>query len=74
MSADDTTPKLTTTQAAEILNVSQIAIRQHIRRGNLPAVKIGRDWLIAPADLEPLKNLEHAHRKRGRRWDKKDST
>lgn len=52
---------LTTTQACAILNVHRSRVRQLILRGQLPATKTGRDWLIRESDLELVK-----HRPRGR--------
>lgn len=43
---------LTTTQAADILNVKQARVRQLILAGRLPAKKHGRDWIIRERDLE----------------------
>jgi excisionase family DNA binding protein len=42
---------LTSAQAAERLGVSVSTVKVMIRDGRLRAVKFGRDWLIAPADL-----------------------
>jgi excisionase family DNA binding protein len=44
-------PLLTTTQAAERLGVSRRRVLAMIRSGRLRAERIGRDWLIAEADL-----------------------
>ena len=46
---------LTTTQAAEVLGVTPVRVRQLIEAGRLKAVKVGRDWLIDPPDLEAVK-------------------
>jgi excisionase family DNA binding protein len=43
---------LTTAQAAQELHVSRSRVIHLIHAGRLPAQKIGRDWLILPADLE----------------------
>jgi excisionase family DNA binding protein len=43
---------LTTQQASEILGVTPQRVLALIRSGRLPAVKIGRDWLIAMQNLE----------------------
>ncbi len=45
---------LTTTQAAQALGVSTVRIRQFIGGGRLAAVKMGRDYMIARADLAAL--------------------
>lgn len=43
---------LTTQQASEILGVTPQRVLALIHSGRLPAVKIGRDWLIAMQNLE----------------------
>jgi excisionase family DNA binding protein len=48
------TDYLTTAEAAQRLGVSVPRIKQLIDRGTLHAMKIGRDWLIRPADLDTL--------------------
>jgi len=52
---------ITTKDAARRLGVTAIRVRQLIAAGRLPAVKIGRDWLIKAADLRRV-----AHRPPGR--------
>jgi excisionase family DNA binding protein len=42
---------LSTTEAAEKLNVSAIRVRQLIKAGRLPAQKVGRDYIIQEKDL-----------------------
>ena len=42
---------LTTEEAAEICHVYKKYIREEITRGNLPAIKCGRSYLIDPVDL-----------------------
>jgi excisionase family DNA binding protein len=44
--------ELTTQQAGEILGVTPQRVLALIRNGRLPAIKVGRDWLIAMRDLE----------------------
>ncbi len=46
---------LTTTEAAEILQVIPRRVRALIESGKLPAERIGRDWAIKPEDLDGLK-------------------
>lgn len=43
---------LTTQQAADILGVSRKMVQSLIKRGRLPAEKIGRDWMIRKEDVE----------------------
>ena len=42
--------QLTTAQTAELLGIAQNSVRMAILRGNLKAVKHGRDWLIYKTD------------------------
>ena len=46
---------LTTKEVAKKLNVSERRIRQFIAQGRLPAIKLGRDWIISKDDLEKVK-------------------
>jgi DNA binding domain, excisionase family len=46
------TTKLTVTEMAEMKGVNTSAIRHAIRRGQLPACKVGKTWLISRADAE----------------------
>lgn len=41
---------MTVKQYAEQTGANVEAIRQRIRRGRLPAVKLGRDWLIESSE------------------------
>ena len=43
---------LSTQEVAEILGVRVETVRNYIKRGKLPAVKLGRDYKIAQRDLE----------------------
>jgi excisionase family DNA binding protein len=43
---------VTTTEAAQVWRVSLQAISARINRGNLPAIRVGRDWLIRRSDLD----------------------
>ena len=47
---------LTTKQASEILEISPLRVRQLIRKGRLPAIKFGRDWIISKDDLGKVAN------------------
>jgi excisionase family DNA binding protein len=49
---------LTTQEAAERLGVSVRWVQALIKAERLPARKHGRDWLIDPSDLEPLRDLK----------------
>ncbi|MDQ3712804.1 MAG: helix-turn-helix domain-containing protein [Acidobacteriota bacterium] len=47
---------LSTSEVAERLGVTSIRIRAMIRNGNLPAQKIGRDYVVKESDLEFVKD------------------
>ncbi len=46
---------LTTLQAAEILQIGRCMVARHCQSGQLPAEKVGRDWMITPKALETFK-------------------
>ena len=48
---DDTRPMLSPAEVAELANVSRKTIYREIDRGELPAVHVGRQLRIDPADL-----------------------
>ena len=43
-----------TGEAAEILGVTQATIRAAVRRGGLPGVKLGTQYLVARSGIEQL--------------------
>lgn len=45
-----------TTEAAKRLGVNPSRVRALIDSGRLKAIKVGREWLIDPKDLEAVKN------------------
>ena len=47
---------LTTKQAAKALKVNDSRVRQLILSGRLPALKLGRDWIIKENDLKKVEN------------------
>ncbi len=47
---------LSTNEVAEKLGVTSIRIRAMIRNGNLPAQKIGRDYVVKESDLKFVKD------------------
>jgi excisionase family DNA binding protein len=48
------TDYITTAEAAQRLGLSVPRVKQLITSGRLHATKIGRDWLILPADLDAM--------------------
>lgn len=52
---------LSVKEVAELLKVGEVAVRSWIKNADLRAVNVGREWRIAPRDLESF--LErHANR------------
>lgn len=47
---------ITTQQAAEELGVTSVRVRAMIRAGQIPAERIGRDYLIKESDLNLVRN------------------
>jgi excisionase family DNA binding protein len=45
---------LTTAEAAEILRMRSDTLSRKIKRGEIPAVKIGKIWLISRGTLEAM--------------------
>ena len=43
---------LSTTEAAKSLGLSPATLRQQIKNGKLAARRLGRDWYIAPEEVE----------------------
>lgn len=56
--------KLTTTEFAEAVNLTDIRVRQMINRGELAAEKQGRDWFIDEKFIQVILNRPE---KRGRK-------
>lgn len=45
-------------EAAKCLNMSESAVKVHVREGRLPALRSGADsCMVRPADLEKLQTL-----------------
>lgn len=53
---------LTTNEAAKILRVTPIRVRQMIREGKIEARQIGRDYVIEESSLETVKTYGKAGR------------
>ena len=56
---------LTTSEAAKILRVTPIRIRQMIREGKITAKQVGRDYVIEENSLESVKTYGKAGRPKG---------
>ncbi|MDY6868023.1 MAG: helix-turn-helix domain-containing protein [Chloroflexota bacterium] len=54
---------MTTKEAADILGIGRQGVRDLIHRSQLPAEKVGRDWIIR---FEDLKDFQKRRRSPGR--------
>jgi len=52
-------------QAAERLGVSVRRVEQFIEQGRLPAVKVGKNYIIQSSDLSLVENRKHGRPKKG---------
>lgn len=52
---------LSVKEVAELLKVGEVTVRHWIRDGSLRAINVGREWRIAPKDLERFLQA-HANR------------
>lgn len=52
---------LSVKDVADLLKVGEVAVRTWIKDGDLRAVNVGREWRIAPTDLEEFLQ-RHANR------------
>ena len=52
MSALLTRRFLTVKDVAELIQVGEATVRQWIKQGELNAIDVGREWRVAPRDLE----------------------
>lgn len=55
---------LTTQVVAKRLNISDAHLRKLIGKGEIPATKIGRDWIINEADLDKTEYVKGKHREK----------
>ena len=56
---------LTVNEAARVLRVSEVTVRRPVRRGELPGLRVGRQWRISADGLASPARIPH-NRKRGR--------
>jgi excisionase family DNA binding protein len=49
---------LTTKEAAEVLGITQNGVYQHIRRGNIEAIKVGTTLLIPEKELDKIRDAK----------------
>jgi len=60
-----------TAEAARRLNVTQSRVRAMIDSGRLKAIKVGREWLIDPKDLDAVKDRKVGRPRKSRKSTKK---
>lgn len=53
---------LSTSELAKILGISRVAVFKKIKKGEIKAVKIGRNFVIEKKDLDKLTNLAEAQK------------
>jgi excisionase family DNA binding protein len=56
-----------TAEAARRLNVTQSRVRAMIDAGRLKAMKVGREWLIDPKDLDAVKERKVGRPRKSRK-------
>jgi putative molybdopterin biosynthesis protein len=49
---------LTVPEVAEYLRIAERTVRDLIKRGQLPGVRIGKEWRIKRVDVEKMVNTE----------------
>ena len=58
---------MTTKEAGKLLGVTPLRVFQLIKAGRLPAIKIGRDWIINKDDLSKVANRKVGRPKKNSR-------
>ena len=56
-----------TAEAARRLNITQSRVRAMIDAGRLKAIKVGREWLIDPKDLDTVKDRKTGRPRKARK-------
>lgn len=56
----DKSVNYSTEQAGDILHISARMVREHCKKGRITAEKIGRDYVIAQADLEAFQRVRRS--------------
>ena len=62
---------ISTAEAAKRLGVTQSRVQKMITAKRLKAIKVGREWLIDPKDLEPLKDRKVGRPRKARKSTKR---
>ena len=55
-------------EAADVLGVHPATVQRAIRRGDIPATKLGRQWRVRMSDLEPTYHGDAPAPKRSATW------
>lgn len=53
-------------EVSQILKINTEVLRRWLRGGRLPGVKVGSDWRVNPADLQPFLNPSGSERNSGK--------
>ena len=62
---------ISTAEAAKRLGVTQSRVQKMIAAKRLKAIKVGREWLIDPKDLEAVKKRTPGRPRKSRRSTKR---
>lgn len=62
---------ISTVEAAKRLNVTPDRVRKMITAKRLKAIKVGREWLIDPKDLDAVKNRKVGRPRKARKGTRK---
>jgi excisionase family DNA binding protein len=62
---------ISTAEAAKRLGVTQSRVQKMIAAKRLKAIKVGREWLIDPKDLEAVKDRKVGRPRKSRKGAKK---
>ena len=60
---------ITVPELAKLLGVSRIAIYNRVKKGQIPAIKIGRNYVITDQTIEDILRKDDLTRKRKKRID-----
>ena len=50
----ETSGLLNLKEVSQILKINTEVLRRWLRNGKLPGIKVGSDWRVNPADLQPF--------------------
>lgn len=65
--------QFTTIEVAKRLGVTRQNVLYHIGKGTLPALQLGRDWIIEEADIAKIKGLKRGRKNKSLPKSKKRS-